>query len=423
MFGCRVNEAERAQIDLKLVEAGYHIDTHSPQVLIINTCAITGKAEREARQLIAQLKKRHPEAKIVITGCSATYWHQHNSAYAGMADLLIPNTQKPRLIEAIESKWGFDAPGLKDAENEPLDDKFRYSRRLLVKIQDGCHRFCSYCIVPYLRGQPQSVPIKQIVQYVNSFAPSPSEVILSAINTESFGKDTGESLLDLIAAMKEQTHVPRIGFGSIHPWSLNTDFLQFYKDTLVNEPRFLPFFHVPLQSCSNPVLKYMNRPYKIEDIKESLNAIVMSKPDVFIATDIIVGFLGETDELFEETYRQLVSLPISRIHVFRFSLRPHTAADTLKKTLFEVPENIKKERAHRLIQLSNKKYAAFVKTLIGSASHALAIRYDEKQKGTRLLLHNQVEGFLPNKKVLPGKLLNVTIKSVKREKAVCELES
>ncbi len=340
VLGCRVNEAERAYIDRKLIKAGYTIDTRSPQVIIIHTCAITGKAEREVRQLITQQRSNHPEAKIVITGCSATYWLQHTDSCINKADLTISNAQKGDLIAIMEAKWLFEARGKNSSENSPIDDKFRRSNRLLVKIQDGCHRFCSYCIVPYLWGKPRSTPIKQIVAYVNSFDTTPSEVIMSAINTESFGKDTGETLIDLISGMIEDTSVPRIGFGSIHPWSLNGDFLRYFEHKLLHEPRFLPFFHVPLQSCSNTVLSYMNRPYKIEDIEKALITLSKQSSEALIATDIIVGFLGETDALFEETFNRLSVLPINRIHVFRFSSRPHTAADVLKKSLFEVPENI-----------------------------------------------------------------------------------
>ncbi len=413
VFGCRVNEAERIKIDSELIRAGFSVDLASPSFIIINTCAITGKAEREAKQLILQLKRKHPEAKIVLTGCSATLWEKYKTNL-NLADIVVPNDQKSRLISLLQT------PEVRLAKKQPQHshDKFRFSNRLLVKIQDGCHRFCSYCIVPYLRGAPQSQRIEDIISYINSFTPTPSEVVLSAINTESFGKDTGESLIELIKAVLQKTAVQRIAFGSIHPWSLTDEFIEYYRKELSHEERFIHFFHVPLQSGSQSVLKLMRREYDINEILFKLKAIQSIRKDAFIASDVIVGYLGETDQLFKETEEALIHSAISRLHVFRFSNRAHTAAYYMKKQYPEPTAQEKKERSHELLSLSKRKMDGFTKKMVGVTLGALAI--NSTQEGTKLLLHNHLEGFIPGKNALPGQLIHVTILAAKDGIVVCK---
>jgi len=416
VFGCRVNEAERMKMDRQLIEAGYSVDLTSPSFLIINSCAITGKAEREAKQLIYQLRKNHPEARIVLTGCAATLWEKYNTIDDKIADIIVPNDKKSSLMSSLLIHWG--SPSATAAVAKPAGDKFRLSNRLLVKIQDGCHRFCSYCIVPYLRGFPQSQRIDDLVTYINSLLPIPSEVVLSAINTEAFGKDTGETLINLIKHVLKETKIPRIAFGSIHPWSLTDEFIEYYRTTLSKEKRFVQFFHVPIQSGSQTILCSMKREYNINDVMKKLSVIKKINPQIFLATDIIVGFLGETDELFEETYSLLEKNPISRFHVFRFSNRPHTAAFYLRKRLKEPTMEEKKKRSHLLMALSNKKYQAFIELQIGVLSSALVItKYNE---GMKILLDNQVEGILTSKHCLPGQMVHVTIIAAKDGIVICK---
>lgn len=416
VFGCRVNEAERIQLDRQLIQAGFSVDLASPAFILINTCAITGKAEREAKQLIYQLRKKHPEAKIVITGCSATLWQKYGEAGAQLADIVVPNTQKSRLISLLQT------PGVGEAkvghQDVPLvPDKFRRSNRLLVKIQDGCHRFCSYCIVPYLRGTPQSTRIVDIVKYINSFEITPSEVVLSAINTEAFGKDTGEGLIALIEAVLNRTQVRRIAFGSIHPWSLTDEFIEYHRSTLSKNQRFVQFFHVPIQSGSQAILKLMRREYDIKDVIDRLHKIQTIRPDALLATDVIVGYLGETGELFNETVKTLTDSPLSRFHVFRFSNRTHTAAFYLKKQLAEPDAEEKRKRSEILLDLSRKKMLSFTKRLLGNESDALAIA--PVNGGTKILLHNHVEAMI-RKNVLPGNLVHVTIVGTQKSGVVCK---
>ncbi|MFA6531218.1 MAG: radical SAM protein, partial [Candidatus Micrarchaeia archaeon] len=261
-------------------------------------------------------------------------------------------------------------------------DKFLASGRIMVKIQDGCDRFCSYCIVPYLRGKPKSIRIADIIETINTYPSSevryrtvsdearsmktmhsshPSgsnnklnEVILTAINTECFGKDTGETLIQLIDAVLKETLIPKISFGSIHPWSITNEFLAYYQ-SIIPTNRFIPFFHIPIQSGSNKILQLMNRGYAVEDIYRKLKEIKRINPKAFIGTDIIVGFPGETEKEFQETYEFLKSAPIDKIHVFRFSPRPGTAAEKFGKIYGEPTAEEKRKRSKMILNINTNK--------------------------------------------------------------------
>ena len=204
-FGCRVNEAEKMVMDQQMIRAGFMQDLKSPHIYIINSCAVTAKAEREARQLILKLKRQNPKLKMVVAGCSATHWMKNSLWKDIPIDLLISNIDKEFLVTLIKKRFSIQpVPIQLDQLNEAGCDKFLSSGRVMIKIQDGCHRFCSYCIVPYLRGMPKSRKIEQIladITHYNRYSHYPNplqEVIFTAINTESFGQDTGESLIGLI---------------------------------------------------------------------------------------------------------------------------------------------------------------------------------------------------------------------------------
>ena len=345
-FGCRVNEAEKQQLDQELLNAGFSWDEQNPDFYIINTCAITGKAEREVRQHIYQTRKKYPHTKIIATGCSATVWMKNKTLPIG-ADHWIDNTEKFS-IPSLLSHY-IESP----TENNPVAvrDKFLSTGRVMIKIQDGCNRFCSYCIVPFTRGRAKSKTIKEIISEIQNIKTPIKEVILTAINTEYFGMNSGETLSHLVDAILMQTNVTRVSFGSIHPWSINEEFLSWYKANK-NNPRFVHFFHVPIQSGSTTILEAMHRPYKKEELLKNLETIHTINPTALIATDVIVGFPGESEKEFEETYQFLESSPITKFHVFRYSPRPDTVASKLKG---EPTQQIKRERSQRLIALGKKK--------------------------------------------------------------------
>jgi len=375
-FGCRVNQAEKEVIDQEMQKSGFSLNKESPNFVIINTCAVTNKAEREAKNLIYRLRRENPGTQIVVTGCSATYWQKHKLLKNLPIDLLVDNVNKEFLVKIL----------LKRFSSQPIVnrvgcfrlDKYLNSGRALIKIQDGCQRFCSFCIVPYLRGLPKSYKINEIIGQINKFT-NLKEVILTAINTEAFGKDSGETLIQLIKTVLTDLTIPRISFGSIHPWSINKEFLKYYKE-VSPKGRLVNFFHIPIQSGSNKILSLMKRGYTREEMLEKLNYLHKINPLALIATDVIVGFLDESNKDFQDTVDFLEKSPISKFHIFRFSKRKNTAADHIAKRLKEPTPAEKIKRAKALTELSLKKYYKFLQKNVGRTS-------------TVLFLNNNIDGF------------------------------
>lgn len=417
-FGCRVNEAEKEEIDRKMSLNGFVFDFEKPDIFIINTCSVTHKAEREARQLIYQTKKKLPEAKIVITGCSTTYWMKHNLHKKLPVDMVVDNVNKEYLVKLIKKRLShqpiFDRSGRK---NMVTTNKFIGSGRVMVKIQDGCQRYCTFCIVPYLRGIPQSEKINDLILKIKNFGNNVKEVILTAINTQAFGYDTNESLIDLLKMTINSTSIPRISLGSVHPWSLTDEFLDFYQ-TYLHKNKLVNFFHIPLQSGSNKILTLMKRGYKREELKEKLERLQSLNPFALVATDIIVGFLEEIDTDFDETYSFLEKSPINKFHVFRFSKRKRTQADYMARRLNEPTPREKEKRAQALIELSKEKYAAFMKKNIGRTSSVLFL--EKSIEGYREgLLDNQLSVFVPispRRWKKAGEITNVKVIEFKKGK-------
>lgn len=420
-FGCRVNQAEMEEIDRQLNLAGWNKSETNPELIIINTCAVTQKAEREARQLIYQLRKKHPKAKIVITGCSATYWFKNNqtSQLKPFVDFIVDNKNKQNLVKML-------IPGLSQRANsnrsgclwpsgtgqkQTKNSKYVNSGRLLVKIQDGCQRFCSYCIVPYLRGKPKSKKISQIIKEVRQFNGNLNEVILTAINTEAYGLDTKENFVDLLKAVIDKIGVPRVSMGSVNPWSVDDKFYNFYN-SYKNKKRLVDFFHIPLQSGSDKILKLMKRGYTSGEFLEKLEVLKKINPLAFIATDVIVGFLGEGDREFEETYRFIEKSPIARLHVFRFSVRKNTAAFYLAKTVKEPDYQTKEIRAKALSELGKKKFRIFQEKHIGKTFSALFINKPVNNYQP-VLLNNQMPALIKTSKNLIGEIRNIKIAEIK----------
>ncbi len=412
-FGCRVNQAEIEAMNLRLAEADFKYDEKAPDIYIINTCAVTNKAEREARQKIYQLRRKFPKIYLVVTGCSATHWNKLKRYQTLPVDLFLTNKDKDEAANKLIAL--FDRGDHQEAQRIVYSrsnfDKMQSSGRALIKIQDGCHRFCSYCIVPYLRGLPKSTPIEKIVSRITSLDSNTKEVILTAINTEAFGQDTGENFTDLLRAVIEKSNIPRISMGSVHPWSVDEKFLDFYKK-YASRKRLVNFFHIPLQSGSDKVLELMKRGYKSSEFEEKLARLQKINPQALIATDVIVGFLGENDKEFENTYQFLKKSPISKFHIFRYSKRTGTAADYLSRRIKEPDQSVKIKRAKKLRQLGDKKYNKFINGLVGLSMTALFLG-NKKEEHSQALLENQVPIWIKTSKNLNGEIRNVIIESHK----------
>jgi len=412
-FGCRVNQAEKEAVDREMQMAGYVVDVRRPDITIINTCAITHKAEREAKQLIYKLKRENPGGQILVTGCSATYWKKNKLLKDLPIDLVVDNINKEFLVKILQKRLSGRA--LHNLGGyASVGDKYLNSGRALIKIQDGCQRFCSYCIVPYLRGNPRSEIIQNLEFRIKNLGTDIKEVIFTAINTEAFGFDTGETLIQLIQQTLTDSTVSRISFGSIHPWSINDEFLRYYKKILPLK-RLVNFFHVPIQSGSNKILNLMKRGYSTNDISLKLVKIRKLNPYALIATDVIVGFLDESDRDFQDTYDFLKKSPISKFHIFRFSNRDNTAAYYMKRNLKEPSVSIKIKRAKILAKLNKEKFEAFQRLNVGRSSQALFITNREGDY-QETVIDNQLPVFVETKSDLNGQLRDIKILEYKNDK-------
>lgn len=372
-FGCRVNQAELRDLEAKLLFNGYVKSDEKPDFIIINTCTVTDKAEKQCVQFIRSLKNKNPYSKIYIIGCASVLWKNYDNIYS-----LIDN---------------------KDIQQASLLlDKYSLSSRDLIKIQNGCDQFCSYCLVPFLRNNLKSEFIKNIIKRINNN--QPKEVILTAINSDLYGKDTGEQFSKLIKEIIKIENISRISFGSLNINSFNKSVIK-----LFTHPKMIKAVHLPIQSGSNKILRLMNRPYRSFLAKHTINNLFKISPSFYISTDIIVGFPGESDKDFAQTINFLQSNPISKIHVFRYSRRLGTKAALMKN---QISDNIKKDRADLITNISNKKYFAFINSLIGYQSQALFLK-ERKGNYSQALLDNNIPVLINTNKDFTGKIIKIIV--------------
>ena len=358
-FGCRVNQAETSEIEKSLQKAGFQLvkNNQSANLVIINTCVVTQKAEKEVRQLARRVKRENSNCFLALCGCAVNFWQKKGFPKL-LVDLYVKNEEKEKLIDLIPFKKSSTQKEVKLHKN-----KYQKSHRQIIKIQEGCDQFCSYCIVAYLRGQPKSKKTSQIVKEAKEAEQQGvKEIVLSGINLGLFGQDTDENIPQLLKALLEKTKISQISFGSIYPEIINDQFIKIYlKDQKLNHKRLKLFFHLPLQSGSEKILKLMNRKFPLKKFKKIVNKLHQALPQALIATDVIVGFPGETEKEFQETYQFLKKAPIFKFHVFRFSSRKGTLAEKMEKEWGRVNEKIKKQRAKILRELGKKKYQEFLK--------------------------------------------------------------
>lgn len=322
-LGCKVNQYESDSIISALHDRGYQvIDTLDyADVFILNTCAVTQEAERKSRQLVSRVRKLNPESAIYVIGCAS----ENNAEQFIIKDgvKFISGVAGKNRLNLFEDLKGVDinALPLEYEENyKPLSLRARY----YLKVQDGCNNFCSYCILPYLRGRSRSRKIDSIVSELKEIAKSTNEVVLTGINLSHYGKDLGLSLNDLLMSIKGI--VKRLRLGSLEIRIINHEMLNILKGL----DEFCPHFHLSLQNGDNKVLKDMNRHYTREEFIEKVDLIREYFPEAAITTDIIVGFPTECDEAFENTINLVNRVKFADIHIFPYSRRPKTKAYILK---------------------------------------------------------------------------------------------
>ena len=358
-LGCKVNDVESGSIIHGLKELGYAVsrEIEKADLYIINTCAVTAEAERKSRQAIGKALKYNPQAKVIVCGCAteknAGAFLEKEGVFA-----VVGAKGKNRVLEIVQS--GFDSrfSGAQVcAENNgyeemPLPECLK--TRNFVKIQDGCNRFCSYCIIPYLRGRSRSRRLESVVNEVREG--TALETVLTGIDLSAYEDENGRDLPDLLTALQGAN--TRIRLGSMEVSMITPRLLQ----TLKQMPNFAPHFHLSLQSGSTAVLKSMNRHYTREEYLEKCKMIYEIFPNAGITTDIIVGFPTETEEDFLQSLRIVEEAGFSQIHAFPYSPREGTNA---YKRYKELPSAIKKERVERILQAGAKQKTRYLQSFIG----------------------------------------------------------
>ncbi len=359
-FGCKVNQAEGEEIASKLFQQGWGrvFSPSQADVLIVNTCAVTSEAERKARKLIRKLKKENPKAYLMVIGCYAELLSSHEHSFLPF-DLLIPQKNKKEVIKEFALKFHPSLKtSLKRTQNSHfpvLPEKIRRSR-IFIKVQDGCSHFCSYCIVPHIRGKERSVSLKEILKKVQEASNCFREIVLCGVRLGCYGRDLSPptNLVVLLEEILKRTSVGRIRLSSIEPNDLSEELL----DLVAQEKRIAPHFHLPLQSGDNEILKKMNRPYTVEEFVEIAKKIKEKIPEVSLTTDILLGFPGESDKSFLNTFMVAEKVGFSRLHLFKFSPRPGTQAYYFHPRLSESVVHQRLLKMRSLDQKLRKRYAS-----------------------------------------------------------------
>lgn len=368
-LGCKVNACESEVLIKGLIDKGYIVGDklEYADLYIINTCAVTNEAERKSRQTIARVKKFNPAAKIIVTGCASEKAPKDFLAREGVT-LVTGAKRKEQILDMLGDS------GVKVfEEDEVLNETIfpeNVKTRAFIKVQDGCDNFCSYCIIPYLRGRSRSRSVDGIISELKTV--TAKEVVLTAINLSDYNYN-GVDLSGLIKAIAAENFAFRVRLGSVEEGVIKREFL----DSLKKLKNFAPHFHLSLQSGADGVLKAMNRHYTTAEFLEGVNLIREYYPDAGVTTDIICGFPTETDEDFETTLKFADLCKFSDIHVFNYSPRQGTVAANLKG----LSDCVKKARVQKLLDLKSRLKSEFIKNNVGKTKTVVFEDFDGEYTG------------------------------------------
>ena len=370
-LGCKVNSHETEGMRTLFEAAGYRSvpEDAAADVYVINTCTVTNTGDRKSRQMIRRSRSLNPSAIVAAVGCYAQVASNEVAVLTG-ADLVLGNNQKHRIVELVEELAGKPSRAggqiavmpreeMTGFEALPIDD-FKGQSRAFIKIQDGCDRFCSYCVIPLARGPVRNRHMADVLAEVSRLSKKGfREMVLTGIHLTSFQNEQGEEgLTALVRALEEMDGIRRIRFGSLEPAFLTEPFL----DTLAGSRKFCPHFHLSLQSGSDAILRRMNRHYSPDAFRGIVQAVRARFPDASVTTDVMVGFPGETAKEFEASLAFCASVGFSWMHVFPYSPRRGTPAATWPD---QVPKSVKDFRAAQMRQLAEEMRTAFQRTFIG----------------------------------------------------------
>jgi len=372
-LGCKLNFAETSTLGRQFVDHGFRVvGSGEPcDVYVLNTCSVTERADAECRQLVRRALRHSPDAYVIVVGCYAQLQPQSLASIAGV-DLVLGANEKFRILQHAGSFLKNPVPEVfVSCIDEPLEFHDAFSAevggrtRAFLKVQDGCDYSCSFCTIPRARGASRSRSKERLLDQCRLLAlEGYKEVVLTGVNVGDYGKNSGDSLLSLLKLLEQVNGIERIRVSSIEPNLLSRELI----DLMIGSEKVCNHFHIPLQSGSDPVLHRMRRRYRTRDYADLIGYIKECDPGAGIGADVIVGFPGETDTLFEETYRFLADLRVSYLHVFTYSERPDTHALTLDGT---VRHATRQKRSEKLRMLSQRKRHAFYNSMIGSVANVL----------------------------------------------------
>ena len=370
-LGCKVNTYESEYMLEHLLSSGYFYCEENPDIVIINTCSVTNMADSKSLKIVRRVKREHPGVIMVVCGCSV---QNNSSKYENLGiDILIGNREKSKIVSLIENykkthqKYYYLTKERNlDFENMQVE-QFTTHTRAFIKIQDGCNNFCSYCIIPYTRGNIRSKEFNAVINEAETLVKNGhKEIVLTGIHTGSYF-DNGHDLSDLLVELSKIKELDRIRISSIEITELDDKFLKVLKET----PKICNHLHIPLQSGSEEGLKRMNRKYDKEYFRKKIEEIRKIRPDISITTDCIVGHPYETDENFEEYLAFCKEIEFSKIHVFPYSLRDGTASAKMP----QIDPSIKKERARKLIALSDLEEQEYIAKFLNKELEVLTEEY------------------------------------------------
>jgi threonylcarbamoyladenosine tRNA methylthiotransferase MtaB len=393
-LGCKLNFSETSQISRQFPPDKYEIVGFDEvaDIYVINTCVVTEKAEKKSRSAIRQAKKKNPDAIVAAVGCYSEINPNELHAIKG-TDIILGTSGKFALTDYLEKKE-FD-------KSDFSEDRFipSYSSgdrtRSFFKIQDGCDYFCSYCTVPLARGRSRSDTIENTIKIAQEISGTGiKEMILTGVNVGDFGRKNNEKFIDLLKRLDKIDGIERIRISSIEPDLLTNEIIEFVSSS----KKFLPHFHIPLQSATDKVLKAMKRRYDVDLFSSKLKIIKQQMPNCCVAIDIIVGFPGETEKDFEDTYSYIQNSDISCMHVFTYSERERTHAVTLEEI---IPHSERTRRSKKMLALSEKKKTDFY--LENKGKERSVLFESDNDKG---MMYGYTENYIKVKTSFDPELIN-----------------
>lgn len=416
-LGCKLNFAETSTIarsfppeEFERVSSESHAD-----IFVINTCSVTDAADRKCRQAVKKIINRNPDAFVAVVGCYAQLRPEEAASIEGV-DLVLGTSEKFDIAAYAENLSKRVTPEIHSCETVETEG-FMSSwsagdrTRSFLKVQDGCDYHCSYCTIPKARGKSRNPLISEIIdEAMEIVASGVKEIVLTGVNVGDFGKSTGEKLDDLLRSLVRIEGLERLRLSSIEPNLLNDSIIEL----IASEPVLMPHIHMPLQSGNDKILGLMRRRYNRSVFSERIMKVRGLLPEAALGADVIVGFPGETDEDFEDTFRFLESLPLTYLHVFSFSARPGTPAATMPG---KVSATDRERRSRQLIKLSESRRTIFMRSAAGSENDVLF-----EKRGTDGMIAgftgNYIRTVVPYRRDLPGTVRRVKLTTLRDDAAM-----